>query len=63
VGQRFKVAPEYAVETLAHEALKVEEAHHFERHYYVVMERLEDANEVWVRATYQPPSGKRRTKG
>lgn len=58
VGQRFKVASDYAVETLAHEELKIEEPHHFQRHYYVVAERLEDGDEVWVRAVYQPYSPK-----
>ena len=58
IGHRFKVASDYAVEALAHEELKVEEPHHFQRHYYVVTERLEDGNEVWVRAAYQPDRGK-----
>lgn len=58
VGQRFKIASEYAVEILAHDELKVEERHHFQPHYYVVTERLEDGDEVWVRATYQPGSDK-----
>jgi hypothetical protein len=54
VGHRFKVASEYAVEILAHEKLKVEVPHHFQPHYYVVTERLEEGDEIWVRATYQP---------
>ena len=58
VGHRFKVASEYAVETLAHEELKVEEPHHFQPHYYVVTERLDEGDEIWVRAMYQPGSGK-----
>ena len=57
VGHRFKVASEYAVETLAHEELNVDQPHHFQRHYYVVTERLEDGDELWVRAAYQPGSG------
>jgi len=58
VGHRFKVASEYAVETLAHEELRVDEPHHFQPHYYVVAERLDEDDEIWVRATYQPGSDK-----
>jgi hypothetical protein len=58
VGHRFKVASEYGVETPTHEKLKGEEPHHFQPHYYVVTERLEDGNEVWVRAVYQAGSSK-----
>lgn len=54
VGQRFKVASGYAVETLAREQLKEDKRHHFQRHYYVVTDRLDDGDEVWVRARYAP---------
>jgi hypothetical protein len=54
VGHVFKVASDYAVETLTHEQLKVEEPHHFQRYYYVVTDRLDAGDEVRVRATYQP---------
>jgi hypothetical protein len=54
VGQRLKVASEYAIETLADEQLKVEKRHYFQRHYYVVTERLAEGDEVWVRASYAP---------
>lgn len=52
IGQRLKVASEYAIETLASEQLKVDTRHNFQRHYYVVTERLEDAEAVYVRAQY-----------
>jgi len=52
VGQRFKVASDYAVETLATEQLREEKPHHFQRHFYVVTDRLEDPDEVRVRAEY-----------
>lgn len=52
VGHRFKVASPYAIETLAEEQLKVEKRHFFQRHYYVVTDRLQDGDEVWVRAEY-----------
>lgn len=54
IGQRFKVASQYAVETLAEEQLKEEKPHHFQRHIYVVTDRLEDGDEVWVCAQYKP---------
>ncbi len=54
VGQRFKVASEYAVETLAKEQLKDERQHCFQRHFYVVTDRHEDHGEVLVRADYVP---------
>lgn len=54
VGQRFKVASPYAVETLAQEQLKQEKRHYFQRHFYVVKDRLEDGDAVWVRAEYVP---------
>jgi len=54
VGQRFKVASDYAVETLAKERLKEVKQHHFQRHFYVVTEHLEDSGEVWVRAKHLP---------
>lgn len=54
VGQRFKVASPYAVETLAEEQLKEEKRHCFQRHFYVVKDRIEDGDAVWVRAEYVP---------
>jgi hypothetical protein len=54
VGQRFKVASPYAVETLASEKLRKEKRHCFQRHYYVVTDRLEDGDEVLVCAEYVP---------
>ncbi|MHB0956884.1 MAG: hypothetical protein ACYC0X_13180 [Pirellulaceae bacterium] len=54
VGHRFKVASQYAVETLASEQLKDERPHYFQRHYYAVTDRLEEGGEVWVRAEYVP---------
>jgi hypothetical protein len=54
VGQRFKVASQYAVDTLAREQLKEEHRHHFQRHFYVVTNRVENREQVWVRAVYLP---------
>ena len=52
VGQRFTVASTYAVETLLREQLKNEKKHGFQRHFYVVTERIEDSEEISVRAEY-----------
>jgi hypothetical protein len=52
VGHRFKVASNYAVETLAEAGLMEDKRHHFQRHYYVVTDRREEGDEVWVRAEY-----------
>jgi hypothetical protein len=53
VGQRLKIASDYAVEKLSTEPLR-EEERHFQRHFYTVTDRLEDTSEVWVRAAYLP---------
>jgi hypothetical protein len=58
VGQRFKVASLYAVKTLVREKLKVEKRHHFQRHYYVVTNRIDNSKRIWVRAEYAPESVK-----
>jgi hypothetical protein len=52
LGQSFKVASPYAIEMLTEEQLKEDKRHHFQRHYYVVTDRIEDGEEVWVRAEY-----------
>ncbi len=59
VGQRFKVASDYAVETLAQERLQMGERHFFQRHYYEVTDRLTDDEQVYVRAEYISPVQKR----
>lgn len=52
VGYRFKVVSDFAVDTLAEEQLKQDTPHHFQRHYYVVTDRIDETNEVLVRAEY-----------
>lgn len=54
VGQKFKVASDYAVQTLLREKLQVESPHYFQQHYYRVTDRVEEGDEVWVRAEYVP---------
>ena len=53
IGHRFKIASRWAIETLVREQLQEERPHHFQRHYYVVTERLESDDEVRVLATYE----------
>src|SRR5687768_12609983 len=52
VGQRFKVASEYSVEALANDIAQDEPVQPFRSHQYVVTGRLEDEDQVWVRAEY-----------
>ena len=54
VGQRFKVASDYAVDTLAKEQLKVAAPNRFQRHYYVVTDRIATEDEVLVHVEYVP---------
>jgi hypothetical protein len=54
VGQRLKIASDYAVQTLEMEQPRVDKRHHFQRHFYAVTDRLEETGEVWVRAAYVP---------
>jgi|SRR5579862_9588378 hypothetical protein len=58
LGQRFKMASDYAVETLVSERLQEDTRHNFQRHFYIVADRLEDDGEVWVRAEYLPEAAK-----
>jgi hypothetical protein len=60
VGYLFKVASDYAVETLARGGLKAGRRHNFQKHFYVVTDRIEDEGEVYVRAEYVPEAVKTR---
>jgi hypothetical protein len=52
VGQRFRTASQYAIDTLAREELTDERPHHFQEHIYRVSHRLEDDEKIFVRADY-----------
>jgi hypothetical protein len=52
LGQRFKIASEYAVSTLANEQLKEEKPHHFQQHVYEVVECIRNPKVLLVRAEY-----------
>jgi hypothetical protein len=52
VGQRFKVASDYAVDMLASEQLRNEGPHHFQQHVYEVVERIRNRQVLLVRAEY-----------
>ena len=54
VGQRFKVASDYAVEMLASAIDQGQTSSCFPSHYYVVTDCLQHSNEIWVRAEYAP---------
>lgn len=56
IGQRFKIASEYAIDILADEGLQAETPHRFQRHIYEVVDRLEEHDEVLVRAKYVQPT-------
>ena len=54
VGQRIKIASDYSVDSLASDWPLRKHPGSFRHHYYVVTDRLEDVEEVWVRAGYLP---------
>jgi hypothetical protein len=54
VGQRFRTASQYAVDTLVREELKQERPHRFQEHVYQVTDRCEDHEKVFVRVGYVP---------
>lgn len=54
VRQRFRVASQFAVDTLARKQLKDERRHYFQQHFYLVVDRFEGNHEVWERAEYAP---------
>jgi hypothetical protein len=60
IGQRFRIASDYAVEILAREQLKIDAPHHFQQHVYRVTDRLEGEDEVLIRAEYVDKSGDER---
>lgn len=52
VGQRFKVASDYAVEMLAAALESGETSSCFPTHYYVVTDCLSDRDDIWIRVEY-----------
>ena len=62
VGQRFRMASEYAVNMLIDEQIdeQIEEEappHHFQQHVYEVVDRIDNGKVVLVRVEYiQPPA-------
>ena len=52
IGQRFKVASDYAVEMLAAALENGETSSCFPAHYYVVTDCLCDHDDIWVRVEY-----------
>lgn len=60
IGQRFRIASDYAVEFLANEQLKNDAPHQLQLHAYRVTDRLEGEDEVLVRAEYVDKSADER---
>jgi len=58
LGQRFRTASQYAIETLAREGLKEERPHRFQPHFYEVVERIQNKGVVLVWAEYVQPKGR-----
>ena len=52
IGQRFKVASDYAVEMLATALENGETSSCFPAHYYVVTDCFSDHDDIWVRVEY-----------
>ena len=52
VGQRFKVASDYTVETLTREQLTIAKPNRFQRHFYVVTDRVDGEDEILIRVEY-----------
>ena len=52
VGQRFRVASQYAVDILAREQLQEDRTHQFPQHGYEVVDRIDNGNVLVVRADY-----------
>lgn len=62
VGQRFRVASEYAVNILVEERLNEESPHRFQPHVYEVVDRIPNRSVLLVRAKYvatRKPAGSR----
>ena len=57
VGQQFRMASQYAIDTLTREQLKEEKPHRFQQHQYRVTGRLEDDEKVFVHAEYVQEEG------
>ncbi len=52
LGQRFRTASDYMVDTLAEEGLQVETPHRFQQHLYEVTDRIENGQVLLVRTEY-----------
>lgn len=63
IGQRFKVASDYAIERLAEERLQDDTPHHFQKHVYEVRDRADAEDEVLIRAEYVPPQRRQKSNG
>jgi hypothetical protein len=59
LGQRFRIASDYAINILAEEQLKQDEPHYFQAHTYQVTDCRQTADALKVRAEYVSPPPKK----
>ncbi len=52
VGQRFRTASQYAIDTLTKEWQQEQSEHHFQQHLYEVTERIDNRHVMLVRIEY-----------
>jgi hypothetical protein len=52
VGQRFRVASQYAVDVLAEEEFQADPPRHFQQHSYEVIDHIENEDAILVRVRY-----------
>ena len=52
LGQRFRTASEYMVDTLAEERLQIDTPHRFQQHLYEVTDRIHNGDVLLVRTEY-----------
>jgi hypothetical protein len=57
VGQRFRTASDYAIETLTREGLQEQQPHHFQPHVYEVVDRIDNGTVLMVLIQYVEPNG------
>jgi hypothetical protein len=57
VGQRFRTASDYAIETLTREGLQQPQPHHFQPYVYEVVERIDNGDVLVVLIQYIEPTG------
>ena len=52
LGQRFRIASEYAVNSLLDEPQQEPGSHHFQQHFYEVVDHIDNGKVILVRVEY-----------